>query len=248
MAIHLISYASKNMTQSQQKCVESGLRHGVDMCNKYNPSDIDRNFVYQNPVLNEPRGAGYWLWKPYIIFKHFDLCGENDTIIYADAGVEFINSIHHIIDRMDQNAFLFTNTHPNHHWTKRYVLDQMLPEWQIIYGKDTPWPQVQASVIILKVCEETRNFVKEWLLWCQMPNIINDVKGPYDELPYFQDHRHDQSVITVLARKYGYKLHWWPSQYAMHIRVPGDDYPVLVNHHRRRNKGMGNGDAEWPDS
>lgn len=255
--IYGITYADDKMLTSAFKCTESMSRNGVVYTEKFGPKDIDLAFKLDNiNILSFERGNGYWLWKPYFIWKMLNRLGvesdydlkDGDLLIYSDAGVEFINSVTHIIDRMDQNAFLFTNTHPNHHWTKRYTLDTILPGWNHNINADTPWPQAQASVIFLKVCEETRRFVKEWLLWCQMPDIINDVPSPGGEMSYFQDHRHDQSVLTLMADKYGYKLHWWPTAYAEHIRVPGDTYPVMFNHHRRRNKGMGNGDAEWPDS
>lgn len=238
--IYGVSYSDDKMTKSKELCSLSMLKNGVDEVE--DNITLDWNFSKFNAdILSSPRGCGYWLWKPYCINEIMNRCNDGDMVVYADSGVEFIAPVREIISRMDQNAFLFTNTHPNHHWTKRYALDQMQPGWEKEYDKDTPWPQVQASVIFLKVCEETRRFVKEWLLWAQMPDIISDKPSPQGEYPFYQDHRHDQSIITVLAYRYGYRLHWWPTAYAEHIRVPGDTYPVLFNHHRKRNHEWHNG-------
>jgi hypothetical protein len=98
--------------------------------------------------------------------------------------------------------------------------------------------QVQASVIFFKVNESTKNFVKEWLLWCQMPGFIDDSPSKLPNYPTFAEHRHDQAILTCLQIKHGYKLHFWPTNYSEHIRhtaLPGDDYPTLFNHHRKRN-------------
>jgi hypothetical protein len=247
--IYGITYDGGNMSKSAKLCADSMMFNGIHKATLFKEDDISGEFkVFNKQILSSQRGCGYWLWKPYLIYRSMCLLADGHVLIYADAGVEFVCSVDEIIGRMDQNSFLFTNTHPNHHWTKRYTLDTICPGWNHNRDKDTPWPQVQASVIFLKVCEETRRFVNEWLLWCQMPDIINDQPSPGGEMAYFQDHRHDQSVLTLMAYKYGYKLHWWPTEYAQHIRVEGDTYPVLFNHHRKRDFGKGNGQPEWPQS
>jgi hypothetical protein len=234
--IILVTFSDASMSISKELCVESALKHGCTHAWPQNPDTISYEFKQVNRDIWQPgnRGADcFWLFKPYIIYKGMLQMQDGEVLIYADAGVEFINDVQHIISRMDENVFLFTNTHPNHHWTKRETLEEMMPGFVEMRDADYVWPQVQASVIFFRICKETIDFVKRWLLWCQMPGIIDDVKG--DQKRYFQDHRHDQSVLTCLATKYVYKLHWWPTAYAEHIRVPGDTYPVMFNHHRKRN-------------
>ena len=48
-------------------------------------------------ILERKRGAGYWLWKPYIIYHELYLASEGDIIIYSDAAVDFIANISHLI-------------------------------------------------------------------------------------------------------------------------------------------------------
>lgn len=240
MKIVGITWSDDRMSKAMDLCLLSMQRNGVERLKGYRSSwwkaweHIDTFDWLNKEILYAERGAGFWLWKPWAISHAMTDLADGDILIYSDAGVEFIAPVSHIIDRMDENVFLFTNTHPNHHWTKRKVLDEMVPGWEKIYGPDTPWPQVQASVIFFRVCQETRDFVKRWLLYAQMPGFIDDSTGPNEEYPFYQEHRHDQSILSILATKAGYKLHWWPTAYAEHIRVPGDSYPVLYNHHRKR--------------
>jgi hypothetical protein len=232
--IHLVTYASENMTESRRICAGSALRYGVHEVHEWGDTDILMNdytfFCVNNNILTQSRGVGYWLWKPYCIMLQMLDCNDGDILIYSDAGVEFINSVNHIINRMDEDIFFFTNGHQNVKWCKMDVLNTILPEW------DSNDKQVQASVIFFKVNQKTRDFVKEWLLWCQMPGFIDDspskIPNYYDG---FVEHRHDQAILTCLQIKYGYKLHWWPTQYSAHIRIEGDDYPIIFNHHRLRN-------------
>lgn len=39
-------------------------------------------------INSNPRGYGYWLWKPYIILKQLELLNDGDILFYADCGCE----------------------------------------------------------------------------------------------------------------------------------------------------------------
>lgn len=248
--IYGITYSSGNMDRSAELCRRSMLVHGCYGAKQYVPDDIPKEFVkYNYEIFNSTRGGGYWLWKPYIINHSLFNMAEGGYLIYSDAGVEFTGSIRPIIDAMDQDIFLFSNGHPHYDWCKRIVYDTILPErwWQEMAGNREEMPQVQASVIIIKNTQFSRDLVKSWLLYSQMPGFIDDTPSPQGERPGFQDGRHDQAILTCLAYKYGIKQHWWPTQYSQHLQRNGDNYPAIFNHHRRRNKGCGLGDTEWPD-
>ena len=45
-------------------------------------------------IYNIEKGYGFWLWKPYIIYKHLCKLNDNDILIYSDPGGNFpINPI-----------------------------------------------------------------------------------------------------------------------------------------------------------
>ncbi len=251
--IRLVTFADENMSRARDLCISSAKKCGVDVVYPWGkemivpqnaPCNILSEFYqFNKEVLDQPRGSGYWLWKPYIIYKDMLRCEDGDIIIYSDAGVEFVNGVREIIDRMDEDIFFFTNGFPHVEWCKADCLKHIL-RWgtENLQGTGMDWPfgasgckQVQASVIFFKVNQKTRDFVKEWLLYCQFPGFIDDSPSKLPNYPTFAEHRHDQAILTCLQIKYGYKLHWWPTQYSEHIRIPGDTYPVIFNHHRKRN-------------
>lgn len=234
--IYGITYADERMTISAGRCERSMYYNGIDSVRVSGPSKLSDDFQIDNhDALNSERGAGFWIWKAWIINKMMSyLCDDGDIIIYADAGIEFVAPVKHIIERMDEDIFFFTNGHKQIEWCKMDVLDTMIKDhdkydWNVR-------KQVQASVIFFKVNQTTRDFVKEWLLWCQMPGFIDDSPSKLPNYPTFQEHRHDQAILTCLQIKYGYKLHFWPTQYSGHLYRPdGDNYPVMFDHHRKRN-------------
>lgn len=242
----LVTYSDHTMTKSKELCCSSASKHGCDVFYAHNPDTIAQDFKYINQdIFSQSRGAGYWLWKSYVIYKAMiqPSTKEGDIIVYSDAGIEFVNSVRHIIDRMDEDIFFFTNGFPHVEWCKVDVLSAILPghpDHQLTALDDfgVQPKQVQASVIFFRVNQQTKDFVKEWLLYCQMPGFIDDSPSKLPNYPTFAEHRHDQAICTCLAIKHGYKLHFWPTNYSEHIRhtaQPEDSYPTLFNHHRKRN-------------
>lgn len=250
MITHLITFATPEMSQSADLCVSSGLWHGCDEIENYHPKLVEHLATdAHRKLLEQPRGFGYWSWKPLIILDAMNRFQEG-YVIYSDAGVSFINNINYIIDRMDHDIFLFGNNWDHAHWCKADVLEEVIP---LSTGNpDLPWrntdytfgKQVQASVIFFRVSGYTRNFVKEWLDWCLFEGgrLIDDSPSRVRNHPEFREHRHDQAILTTLAYREGIKLHYWPASYNdgafTYEKLPeytGDDYPILFNHHRRRN-------------
>lgn len=268
--IHLVTFSDANMEESSWRCAQSSKQHGAETHSRFNPGNIGLwQEVLEHPKIftqpDDPRRAwGWWAWKPLIIKRELDWLPDNSTLIYSDAGVEFIAPVSHVIDRMDQDIFLFGNNWEHAHWCKRDVLDALIPQsaqcpachkWcggtanrmpceAGYYYHPTIGKQVQASVIFFRVSGYSRKFVKEWLHWCLFEGgrLIDDSPSRLPNHPEFQEHRHDQAILTTMAYREGIRLHWWPAMYNdgafTYAKLPcyaSDDYPVLFHHHRRRN-------------
>lgn len=230
--IALATYADENMSISAKKLIESAIGF-IDKAFSYSPELLGDDFkLYNSDVLNQNRGAGYWIWKPYVLYNSMLAMKENDIVIYCDAGLLLQEDINILISKMDQDIFLFANKYRHGDWIKK--------DCAVAMNADSPeylnHEQCQASVVICKNTAFARKFVKEWMLWAQFPNIIDDSSSILPEYPNMQEHRHDQSILTNLAIKYKIKLHWWPVQYMVrHKNKYNDNYPVMFQHHRKRN-------------
>jgi hypothetical protein len=236
----LITFATDNMSIAAQICKDSALANNVDEVKVYGPKDIDAEFMADNKaIFDQPRGFGYWLWKPYLIDRELKEMNEGDFLIYSDAGIEFVNNVNHVIDRMPDDIWLFGNMWQHEHWCKGDVLYKAEKIGVFNLGHDEK--QVQASVIIIRNTAFARHFVSEWLKYCQVPGYIDDSPSKTPNPPEFKEHRHDQAILTCLAYSYGRPLHWWPAMYnAGNFTYDktgySDTYPVLFHHHRMRNE------------
>jgi hypothetical protein len=239
--IYHVTYANDEMTKSAILAQNSALKHGCDRSFIMNEKSFSSEFLKLNEeILKQDRGAGYWIWKPYVIFNMLNKISENDILVYTDAGIEIINDINHLINKMDQDVFLFGNNYPHIEWCKADVMDGILQNWELEF--DVNNRQAQASVLIVKNTEASRIFIGKWLKYCQIDHFIDDSKSYEKNYIYFAEHRHDQAVLTCLAYKYGINLHWWPAHYNggqfvydKHPQFNEDNYPVIFHHHRKRN-------------
>lgn len=232
------------MSISAGVCQESAIRNNVNSADIIKPEQIDETFAKKNKsILSKGRGGGYWIWKPYFIDKVInEELRTGDILIYSDAGVEIINNVNWITDRMKySDIFLFGNMYEHAHWCKADVIKAIAPA--VKFNK-----QVQASVIFIRVSDKSRIFVKKWLDYCTRPGFIDDSKSVSENHPEFREHRHDQAVLTCLAYKENIPLHWWPAIYnAGKFKYDhtgyNDVYPAIFHHHRFRNEDYSKNDA-----
>lgn len=280
MTVHLVTFSDHQMNRARQLCIESALKHGVDSIagpHYFDPAIEYRDgftleWLKSQPIYEQmgeawwtQRGVGFWLWKSYLIELIMSKLPDGDYLVYADAGVEFIDNIRYVIDRMDQDVWLFGNNWEHAHWCKRDVVDEV---WELLAYDDVyldysplrkgalvrdddgglSWSnfgkQCQASVIFFRVSDYSRQLIKEWLDWCLFEGgrLIDDSPSRAPNHPEFREHRHDQAILTTLAYREGIRLHYWPAMYNdgafTYEKLPeyaGDDYPALFHHHRKRN-------------
>jgi hypothetical protein len=248
--IHLVTFASEDMSISAQRCVESGLTHGCNAASTELFAELkDSVFRRIQDRMFGTRGVGYWVWKPWIISDTLAELPTDSILIYSDAGVEFIEPVQTVIDRMDQDIFLFGNQTEHAHWCKRDIIDEVWklpPDINGDSGRTPSWSrfgkQAQASVIFFRVNDYTRKFVKEWLDWCLFEGgrLIDDSPSRTPNHPEFKENRHDQAILTTLAYREGIKLHEWYVTYEQYTPGHLDCYPKefeqpLFRHHRFRN-------------
>ena len=236
----LISFATnEKWFTSQSNLNKSALMNGINSYISYNPDNLDREFknIHKHLLRPEIRGYGYWMWKSIIIKQTFDLLEENDIVLYVDSGNTIINNLNYLIEEVNKkDILLFDNrdgnyqhtTNKNKEWTKRDCYVLMGCDEEKYYNA----PQVDASYQVYKKNERTEKFINEYLLYSSNENIISDLPNiTKKNLPEFIDHRHDQSILSLMSVKHNIELLPEPSEWGNYINRP---YPQLFSHHRAR--------------
>lgn len=233
----LINYAHRHFLQAQQLNTKSAIEVAhFDEAIAYSSHDIDRVFSQENQhILQQSKGAGYWLWKPYFIDKTLKQMNEGDLLFYSDSGAHFIHDIEPLIELLHNEhgllLFRLEDFHQNKKWTKRdcFVLMDLDHEPYISA------PQVIASFIVCLNNSFSRDFIAQWLSYARDPRIITDELNTcglpnYDE---FVDHRHDQSILSLLSYKHNISTIPDISQHGNARRDP--TIPQIMQHTRNKN-------------
>jgi hypothetical protein len=159
---------------------------------------------HSNFIENNKRGFGYWLWKPYIIKKTMENCVDGDILLYLDCGCEInINkkNIFNLFFELLENEYIIgslSSCNENVHNKMDLIVKLNMRD-----DKYLNTLQHQAGALFIHICDKTRSMVNEWYeLACDYHNI-DDTPSIEENLGCFQEHRHDQSIFSLLTKKYG---------------------------------------------
>jgi hypothetical protein len=202
-----ISYGSEQYDKQLEYNGKSALEIAkVNEFYGYKPKDIDHDFREKNKyILEKGRGNGYWLWKPYFLYKTLkEKLDYGDYLIYSDAAIMYVDLAQKLVDFLKEkklDMYLHRLPHLERQYTKRDAF--------ILLGVDQPFyaetGQFNAAFQIYRKTKFTEFFLAEYLYYAQDKRIITDDAnelgvGNYDD---FRDHRHDQSILSLLTKKYG---------------------------------------------
>jgi len=258
MKVFLISYASTEFRQSQKLLNSSALANGVDQVISFSRKDIIGTEFYRSnkKILDMKKGSGYWLWKPYLILETLKKMDDEDVLIYCDSAVEVVGNVRPLVEicKKNKGIMLFRNYYKNTNrkFTKRDCFVLMGADRQRYWDS----MQITASYQLYMNTKENRDLISEWLEYCQDPRILTDIPNEcgLEDFSILFAHRHDQSILSILAEKYHIELFRDPSQFGNEFKMPqyrveGEElhhkqqyleqmlnspYGTVFNHHRRK--------------
>lgn len=252
--IAVVNYANRPYKAAQKYCTESAYKYGADVVFEYGPQNIDRVFFEENRiVLEENRGGGYWLWKPYVICKALHQINDDDYLLYVDSGSYFISDMHTIIGCMEKNGddiISFSLPFVEKQWTKMEILEYMACKNS---SKVIDSCQRIATFIFMRKNSRTVAFMERYLFISQQKMLITDQLDTSIQDDSFIENRHDQSIFSVLAKIENIPVYRDPSEYGtqpellsksynkanfQREEVSCSDYPQILVLHRKKKVNM----------
>jgi hypothetical protein len=188
-------------------------RGNFDKLIAYSEKDINREFYNENKhILECEIGGGYWLWKPYLICKTLDQMEYGDYLFYSDSGAFFLKNVDILIDELDtsnQDIMGFEGMCIEYQFTKQELFENMDCNNEEMKNSN----KINASFFLVKKTEFSVIFFEEVLNYSTNEiNITDDIvdsKQPKD----FLKHTHDESIFSLLYKKYSLKPFKEPSQF-----------------------------------
>lgn len=167
---------------------------------------LDNNWTARNSnfIAQSTRGYGYWIWKPFIVHQVMTKMQYGDVLLYADSGCE-INfqgerRFHELIDLANENSGVtFSIKEVERRWTKADLLNVF---GYSIHDESASYDQVCATLFFLKKTTKTMALVASWQSICEFRNytLLNDARSDLPNHPDFNEHRHDQSIFSMLVK------------------------------------------------
>ena len=233
MKIYLISYGDARYAKQREFFKETALASSFfDEITIFSPEDLEPVFSkHFQEILNQRRGGGYWIWKPYLIQRVLESLDEGDILIYCDAGC-MINSngskrfkeYIELLTQSETGCVSFELPFKEIEFTKREVFDHFKSSESMIYSN-----QLMATVIMLKKCQHATHLVNKWYAaLCKNPSLFTDDKDDTAQYPEFIDHRHDQSVFSILRKTYQSEIIPDETYFLDFIRE-GQPYPIWAS-------------------
>lgn len=215
---YFITYGDEFFKKSRERLRKEVLDMGGFDSVEVFDQDIKEDEEYakhlSNPIFKETsdarRGGGYWMWKPYLIWKKLQEIEDGDFLVYADAGcsVRRPERLTDMFEFLVKNDYLTVQMrYPEKVWTKKKVLKFFnVEENEDVISKG----QFQGGVHAIRKTEKSMKIYKRWWEVCsENPELVNDDKD--DEEGYFRDNRHDQSIWSLLIKTEGeYKSCLYP--------------------------------------
>jgi hypothetical protein len=204
------------------------------------------------PFSLNPRGYGLWIWKPYIMLDAISRCDPDEYIIYLDAGVAPVADMSPWFAQLGRSAInLFAPVPPRalRQWAKRECFVRMQADTPDYHGTAI----LSAGIQAYRNAPESRAFITELQQLMRDPRLLEDSSraAGSQEDGSFVAHRHDQSILTLLAKLRGCLVLREPSQYGIwtarereaYIAAgsvePGllnEECPQVLDVHRGRNR------------
>jgi hypothetical protein len=213
---------------------------------------------YKDKLRPGIRGYGYWCWKPQVILQLLDQVNEGDIVQYTDAGCHLnpqgilrLSEYFELANSSESGILAFAATPPSFHDPLISLPDLSDYKWckadlfhfMNVYEDDliTRTPTVTAGVIFIKKCAESQKIIRNWLdIMAADFHLLDDTSSIRPNIPGFIEHRHDQSIFSILCKlnkvsmvscyEYGY-----PSR-----RTNMPNWEILENYpiHAKRDKGL----------
>lgn len=161
-------------------------------------------------ILDEKRGAGYWAWKPYIMYYAMENLAQGDSVMYLDSTTKLLDNPLTFANELagaDVQTFAMRSAFEQKQYCKRDCFVLMNCDTEQYWGMNQLW----AGMVYMHKSKDNMNLLLEWMQCCGDRRIVTDDENVMG-LPNFEgfiEHRHDQAILTLLFEQHN--IH--PKQY-----------------------------------
>lgn len=215
--IHFITYGDDKYKLSKQNLLNEAKEfYNFKTITGYGPEDLDKKFTnYFKNILKQPRGGGYWIWKSFLLYKKLTEIKDNEYLVYLDAGCKLnkkgLNRFNEYIDLIDKSNYGIMSIqmsgnkgyggfHKEKEWTTKQIFDYFSID---INSEFANTGQYVGGILVIKKNDHSKMILDKYIrALYDNPVMFTDYYNK-NQCKEFIDNRHDQSVFSLLRKKYG---------------------------------------------
>jgi hypothetical protein len=224
--LYFLIYNDNTHNESLEKLLLSVVEHGKEFkIIIFDKKSIDKDFFEKNKaILNCNRGGGYWLWKPYIINETLKKINHDDILFYLDSKYYFTEDFTNLYaEYMKNNDLLIWKNKPNEgeYYMKNYCKMDVISKYNMfdkVFNENAE--DCWAGALVIKKNVNSIKYIQEWLDMCCIYENITDSPSNLNNSNLFIDHRHDQSLLSIVLHKYNIKMQIFEKKYLQNVRNP----------------------------
>jgi len=259
---YFISFADKTYQNSLSRIYCQALKMNVyDDIICANEDFLSKKFLESYSKYLKPgiRGFGYWSWKPQIILQALDLMNDGDMLQYTDAGCHLnvggkkrLLQYFDILNSSESGILAFQAIKPElplkydgrelpklleFQWAKGDLIDHFgIRNCGEILNSEV----IGAGIIFIKKSNKSKKIIQEWSdVIMKNFSLLDDSRSKSENIPGFIEHRHDQSIFSILCKLNKVKtLSAFEYSYPNKNNINSYDWDALKNFpiHAKRDK------------
>ena len=190
-------------------------------------------------MKSQTRGFGYWIWKPQVISLALKRATTSDVVVYLDAGFTLNSAARarfqeYIEITMDSpfRMLSFQNVHTEAMWTKADLANRLGVAQHSHIMKTS---QLGGGFVILGKTSSNLDLISQWQEIAIEENYrySDDSPSLAENHPKFREHRHDQSIFSLLRKIRGTTLtHYEVQPYTQSFENLKQQLPVWATRAR----------------
>lgn len=254
-----VTFGTPNFSQARARYLRSLARFGfrrVLACDPDTPA-VQQARAENPGIFAHARGYGYWLWKPYIIEAAMAEAPPGGVIFYSDIACEMVARPDRLLDiagGYDVCTFRIGGGLRQRQFTKRDAFVLMDADREEYWDDE----MVNGGFLVLRNTPRARGLIASWKAAMRDFRVLSDdpPSQGWPELPELVTHRHDQSVLSILATRERLPILADPSQWgrgrngAANLESPtprliAQDFGQAFHQHRQRDAAPLRRIARW---
>ena len=210
---HLRSFGSHSWwaQAAREKCAFLLSWGALDSCSAFDLGDLPLDWRGEHGVNESIRGAGWWRWKPYYLLRELRKLGEGEVLVHVDYDLQFSrqpDALWCIGQNSETGIAAFhMPCLTDRAWCKQEVAASMHATDAML---DTT--QLYAGLLAMRRTSFAEQFLEQWLQLVLQDGLATDALSPHvRQHPRFIAHRHDQSILSLLAKQQRVKTYPLPT-------------------------------------